>query len=85
MSFLNALQAHRGGLIRIKTELRWRERGWDAVAGRTCLVLDAERARPVSASSWTASRYCGDACVLLLIDGTPHWVWVAVQDVEMLT
>ena len=45
MDFLQTLEAHRGGLLHIKSELFWYgERGWDGARGRICLLLDADPA-----------------------------------------
>ena len=89
MTFLEELQAHRGGLLRIKSELYWYGgRGWDGARGRVCLLLDATATstsgpRP---SSVTVGVVDGEPhAVLLLIDGAPHWIWVANEDVELIT
>lgn len=91
MIFLEQLQSHRGGLIRLK-ELYWYTgRGWDESPGRICLILDVGGAPPgfrvpvrVAAATSTIPdlRELGDA--LLLIDGCPHWVRVVHEDVELL-
>ena len=88
MTFLEQLQSRRGGLIRLKTELYWYGgRGYDGNPGRVCLILDT--AADVDAKvlwkapSTAAARTPGPAA-LLLIDGSPHWVWVAESDVELL-
>jgi len=45
MTLLETLQAHKGGLIRLKTELYWYDgRGYDNTPGRICLILDAATA-----------------------------------------
>jgi hypothetical protein len=90
MTFLEELQAHKGGLIRLKSELYWYGgRGLDKNPGRVCLVLDARLP--------AASRYVSDFAAasfgsghhgaggLLLIDGRPQWVWVSRADVEFVT
>ena len=42
MTLLDKLQAHKGGLIRLKTQLYWYGvRGYDNNPGRICLILDA--------------------------------------------
>ena len=88
MTFLEQLQSHRGGLIRMKTELYWYGgRGYDGSPGRVCLLLDAA-ANGDAKVPWKAPSTAG-ACVAgpaahLLIDGTPHWVWVVEADVELL-
>ena len=74
MTFLEQLQSHKGGLLRLKTELYWYGgRGYDRSPDRICLILDAAR------------RTTADYATLLLIDGSPHWVWVAAEDVELLS
>ena len=41
MTFLEGLQSHRGGLLRLKSALFWYDgRGWDGAPGRVCLLLD---------------------------------------------
>jgi hypothetical protein len=95
MSFLDKLQVHKGGLIRLKTELLWYgKRGWDNNPGRICLILDAvsaetfrERVMYVDAATHAPHRQssgvvsAGDkAAVHLLIDGSPKWIW-AIEDV----
>ena len=99
MDFLQTLEAHRGGLLHIKSELFWYgERGWDGARGRICLLLDADPApatalhglAPAEARRLAALRPVATAlaapavAVLLLIDGAPHWVWVCQEDVEIL-
>ena len=71
MTLLDKLQAHKGGLIHIKSQLYWYGcGGWDNNPGRICLILD---------TTTTAV-----AAAFLLIDGQPHWVWVAEEDIELL-
>ena len=89
MTFLEALQAHKGSLIRLKTELYWYDgRGWDESPGQICLLLDAANVlMPADASTRTDADSDADTTVTdayLLIDGSPHWVWVADKDVELL-
>ena len=92
MTFLEALRSHKGGLVRIKSDLYWYGgRGWDGITGRVCLLLnagaDARRGRPVvtdAAAAVVASDSACAATIELIIDGTPHWVWVAQSDVELL-
>lgn len=48
MTFLEQLQSHRGGLIRLKNEFYWYigpAQGWDGATGRVCLLLGAGRSR----------------------------------------
>ena len=98
MDFLQTLEAHRGSLLHIKSELFWYGgRGWDVARGRICLLLDAEpdlpRGGPAAATTAALALVEAvgargglgvDAAVLLLIDGAPHWVWVCQEDVEIL-
>ena len=92
MNFLQKLESHTGGLVRIKSDLFWfGGRGWDAAPGRVCLLLDAvpvagpARAAPAAArGAWIAPDLLR-AAALLLIDDRPHWIWVANEDVELIT
>ena len=98
MTFLEGLQSHRGGLLRLKSELFWYGgRGLDGAPGRICLLLDAvpvtvagvvPAAAPAAAPAapfFTARvRLSDQATVLLLIDGQPQWIWVGKEDVEIL-
>jgi len=85
MTFLEQLQSHRGGLLRLKTELYWYGgRGYDGSPGRVCLLLDAAAAATSGSAATFGSASTSATAAHLLIDGTPHWVWVAEQDVEML-
>ncbi len=94
MTFLEALQSHKGGLIRLKWGLYWYGgRGWDGVHDRICLLMDSALSPPfVNAATSTAAASAAAeahadaeaAGILLLIDGRPHWVWVAQEDVELL-
>ena len=87
MTLLRTFRAHKGGLIRIKGELYWRGgAGWDRSPGRVCLLLDAARAHVHHAAATARGALASDtdAVVLLLIEGAPHWVWVAREDVEIL-
>lgn len=92
MTFLEQLQSHRGGLIRLK-ELYWYTgRGWDESPGRICLVLDIGGAPPgfrvpVRVSAGTRTTTNDDqqlGVALLLIDDCTHWVRVVHEDVEIL-
>jgi len=69
MTLLEKLESHRGGLVRLPTQLFWYGRGWDRTPGRICLLLDA--------GAYAAAAY-------LLIDGQPRWIWVVTEDVEFL-
>lgn len=86
MNFLETLRAQVGGLLRIKSNLYWYDgRGWDDLPGRVCLILDAA---PVRRDAHARTAHLGGqhhAAVLLLIDGTPRWVWVTQADAELIT
>jgi len=96
MTFPEALRSHRGGLVRIKTQLYWYGgRGWDGTPGRVCLLLDSAgvsfpatntpRAKAVVLAATTAAAAAlVAATALLLVDGQPHWIWVGADDVELL-
>jgi len=82
VTFLKQLQAHRGGLIRLKTQLYWYGgRGWDKNRGRLCLLLDVDRGI-IETDATAAGAGGGAAAALLLIDGRAQWVRVAERDVE---
>ena len=86
MTFLEQLQAHKGGLIQLKSQLYWYGgRGYDNTPGRVCLILDAAASAATAATKPTA-RACSVAAAVayLLLDGSPQWVWVAKADVEFL-
>jgi hypothetical protein len=89
MTLLEDLTAHKGGLVRLKGGLYWYGgRGWDGVHDRICLLMDARDADTAVAATRgvlaapAALRRAPVAC--LLIDGRPHWVWIAPADVELL-
>jgi hypothetical protein len=93
MNFLETLRAHKGGLILLKTELWWYGgRGWDGTRGRVCLLMDSALTYDGGDGEiYARTRYAdvdadgfGDAPACLLIDGRPHWVWIAPADVELL-
>ena len=87
MTLLRTFRAHTGGLIRLKEELYWRGgAGWDGTPDRICLVLDAARAHVHHAAATARGALASDTttAILLLIEGAPHWVWVARADVEIL-
>ena len=82
MTFFQHLQAHKGGIIKLKTQLDWYGgRGLDGNPGRICLILDAVVDATAAATSVTVWP---STAALLLIDGSPQWVWVAEQDMELL-
>jgi len=88
MTFLQRLQSHKGGLIRLKTELWWYNVGdWDNNPGRVCLVLDAvvgATAATDAATAATDTPHVVTVDALLLIDGSPQWVWFTEEDVEVI-
>jgi len=92
MTLLQKLQAHKGGLIRLKTQLFWYGgRGFDGTPGRLCLLLDADAVRINAAATPIAAAYAAVpaadtdvAHTLLLIDGRVEWVGVAEGDVEVV-
>ena len=95
MTLLERLQSHKGSLIKLKTELFWYGgRGWDENPGRVCLLLDAAAIEIAYGSTvlqaHTGATHTGmpgtgmPATAQLLIDGSPHWVWVAEEDVALL-
>lgn len=86
MSFLEKIQAHKCGLIRLKGDLYWYSRGWDESPDRIFLVLDAATRPPYGRCS--AEQQGGGNAVavaaLLLLDGSPHWVWISEDETEIL-
>ena len=88
MTLLETLRAQVGGLLRLKSSRFWYGgRGWDGTPDRICLLLDAadEVGGPVAVhvdhDRHRRPRLHG---ALLLIDGCPHWIWVAREDVEIV-
>jgi hypothetical protein len=93
MTFLQQLHLHKGSLIKLKTELYWYNGGgYDNTPGRICLILDAAAVANVQEHARTAAAYAyyADAAAdaayaaLLLVDGSPQWVWIAEADVEIM-
>jgi len=91
MNFLETLRAHKGGLVLLKGELFWYGgRGWDGVHDRICLLMDSVLTYDGAPAAHTdrAKIALTDAdeveAACLLIDGRPHWVWIAPADVELL-
>jgi hypothetical protein len=96
VTFIKTLQAHRGELTRIKTQIFWyNDVGWEETPGRVCLILDvlergpqwgpviaATAADGCSASSWNVAE--SEELVLLLIDELPKWVWLSEDDIEFI-
>jgi hypothetical protein len=86
MGFLEKIQAHKGGLIRLKGDLYWYRSGWDDAPDRICLVLDAAARPPQWRFSAEQRDITGDNAfaALLLLDGSPHWVWILEDKTEIL-
>ena len=88
MTFLEQLQAHKGGLVQLKTELYWYEQGrYDGNPGRVCLILDAAVAADAATTVAVAVTVTGAVAAdagFLLIDGRPQWIWIVEKDVELL-
>jgi hypothetical protein len=91
--FHKKLQSHKGGLLYLKCQLYWHDRDdHDGVEGRHCILLDApakttpaiEDAVTRTVELYNANELKKTVVALLLIDGTPSWVWIAEQDVELL-
>ena len=96
MTFVETLQANRGELLRLKTQLWWYNGvGWDNLPGRVCLILDAtapdacvsDASVPAALDALLRCDPLGmiGASVLLLIDGSPKWVWIDKQSAEIIT
>ena len=84
MNLLETLQAHKGGLICLKTELYWYDRrSWDGTPGRICLILDATASATAAVDAAAATTEAA-AAAFLLIDGQPQWIWLAAEDIELL-
>ena len=96
MTLLEQLQAHKGGLIQLKTQLYWYDgQGYDGTSGRICLILDAallaggpgRRAHvATAAAALVPAALTGAAteAAFLLINGQPQWIWVAEEDIALL-
>ena len=93
MIFLDRLLSHKGGLIRLKTELYWYGgRGYDGNPGRICLLFNAAKrfkdahtigGTPVSCSTVNC-EVRKPILAYVLLYGSPCWVWIVEQDVEIL-
>lgn len=58
MTFLEQLQAHKGGLIQLKTQLYWYNSAqWDLNPNRICLILDAAACNPAMWNTPAARTY----------------------------
>lgn len=95
MTFLDILQAHRGSLIKVKSRLFWHKKGrWENNSDQICLVLDARpsvfaaalETHGIIAAIAENASYRGPHTVgsLLLIDGSPRWIWLDKKDVELI-
>ena len=94
MTLLERLQAHKGGLIKLKTQRYWYKngRGWDGNPDRICLLLDAAdnwvpvEPFDVADTATTRAGISAGACkaAYLLIDGSHHWVCMVQEDVELI-
>lgn len=90
MTFKEQLRAHVGGLVCLKSQLYWYSSDtWDGINERVCLLLDlsAARTEPLLAALTTVSPLPDPvpaACALLLIDGTPKWVWISEKTTEFI-
>jgi hypothetical protein len=95
MTFKEQLHAHVGGLVCLKSQLYWYDSDiWDGINERVCLLLDlsatlleadgrdnpadAFAAIPVGAANRTRT------CALLLIDGSPKWIWISEKTTELI-
>jgi hypothetical protein len=91
------LEAHYGGLVRLKTQLHW-DGGPDNKPGRVCPLLGSDDfsewrgdIRLVAGTDHTRppkrgpTRKAYTVCALhLLLDGQPQWIWAALEDVEVI-
>lgn len=95
MMFLRQLRSHIGGLIRLKTGLFWYDGGgYDSTPARVCLLLETvsptlsgPRTVATTTSATRTSTVLAVAAegipALLLVDGSPHWIWLVENDVEL--
>jgi len=88
MTFTEQLSAHKGGLLRLKSEILWGGRDWDDNPGRVCLLVDFEinSYKDSDGGVYGALRagpHSHDV-VALLIDESLRWIRVAETDVEFL-
>jgi hypothetical protein len=92
MKLLEKIQAHKGKLIQITTEIfRFGSSGWDGIPSRVCLLMNAGATlgfyAPLSSTATArlgASSQVPTCAALLLIDGQPQWVCVAEEDLVLL-
>jgi hypothetical protein len=98
MTFVETLQANRGELLRLKTQLYWYEtKSWDDNPGRVCLILDAidsgegeeEADAFLEGSDKRVGAEAGDddykiIVAQLIIDGSPQWVALNKKNIELI-
>ena len=96
MTFLKQFQARKGGLLKIKTQLYWYDKGrHDGNPGRVCLILDVYAARQIDSHDVDAvgaaneqaesdGKKVNSVDAFLLVDGVPRWIWLSEADVELL-
>ena len=91
MTFLERIQAHKGGLLKIKAQLYWYGQGrYDENPGLICLILDAVDEHAVEASGAANRQAVNDGKkvnsvdAFLLVGGVPRWIWLSEADVELL-
>lgn len=82
---LSDLKAHVGELLRLKTRIFWwGDRGWDAETDRICLLLDVSKEFVTCAGVTEAIAASGYYFVSLLVDGTPRWIKIHMDDFELI-
>jgi hypothetical protein len=94
MTFVETLQANRGELLRLKTQLYWyKTMTWDGNPERVCLILDALDSggeEEVDAFTEGADGAVVDevdvddykiVVAQLLIDGSPRRVWLSKKNI----
>ena len=90
MTFIESIQSHKGGLLRLKTCLYWYGSGYDKNPERICLILDVDGtvvgvdAFLITTAATRRTAATSTAAALLLVDGSPQWIWIAKEDVELL-
>jgi len=90
MTFLQRLQTRKGGLLRLKTQLYWYDVARNEIVDRICMLLDATTVVTAAATTVAAARSAAahvrssTPAALLLIDGSPQWIWITEADVELL-
>jgi hypothetical protein len=92
MTLKEKLETHIGGLVCLKEQLFWYDnRGRERNKGRVCLILDVYDARndliPRRIAAHVVDAQApvsGTVDMLLLIDGSPKWVWASEGEVEII-